>query len=247
MRHTSRILCCLIFSLLVLWNSFAFGNKSSTKNLPWTQAEIQRLSQHPYWLRLLHFPAHTPMVGEWRSEIQSTSFFLDPDGEVNPAAELRKTLEELFSPVESTQDAHAQCRFIARFHWLKTKLDFAEITLPNVRCSRFEQWIDLQQVDSLSLIFVSAFMGNPASMYGHALLRLNYSEDYKGRNLLAPTFSYGAVVDPEDSSIAYLFKGLSGGYPGKYADQQFYNFHHEYGETELRDLWEYELNLNREQ
>ena len=247
MQHTSRILCCLIFSLLVLWNSFAFGNKSSTKNLPWTQAEIQRLSQHPYWLRLLHFPAHTPMVGEWRSEIQSTSFFLDPDGEVNPAAELRKTLEALFSPVESTPDAHAQCRFIARFHWLKTKLDFAEITLPNVRCSRFEQWLDLQQVDSLSLIFVSAFMGNPASMYGHALLRLNYREDYKGRNLLAPTFSYGAVVDPEDSSIAYLFKGLSGGYLGKYADQQFYNFHHEYGETELRDLWEYELNLNREQ
>ena len=78
-------------------------------------------------------------------------------------------------------------------------------------------------------------------------MRLNYLEDYKGRNLLAPTFSYGASVDPEDGSISYLFKGLSGGYQGKYADQQFYNFHHEYGETELRDLWEYELNLSKEQ
>ena len=72
-------------------------------------------------------------------------------------------------------------------------------------------------------------------------------EDYKGRNLLAPTFSFGAYVDPEDSSISYLFMGLSGGYHGKYADQQFYNFHHEYGETELRDLWKYELNLSKEE
>jgi len=41
------------------------------------------------------------MVGLWRSEIQNPSFILDPDGNVNPAAELRKTLEALFSPVES--------------------------------------------------------------------------------------------------------------------------------------------------
>ena len=187
------------------------------------------------------------MVGLWRSEIQNPSFFLDPDDNVNPAAELRKTLEALLSPVESIPNNHAQCRFIARFNWLKTKLNFSENSLPNVRCSRFEQWVDLKKIDSISLIFVSAFMGNPASMYGHALLRLNYLEDYKGRNLMAPTFSYGASVDPEDSSISYLFKGLSGGYQGKYADQQFYNFHHEYGETELRDLWEYELNLSKEQ
>ena len=41
------------------------------------------------------------MVGLWRSEIKNPSFFLDPDGNVNPAAELRKTLEAQFSPVES--------------------------------------------------------------------------------------------------------------------------------------------------
>jgi len=75
--------------------------KSSSKDLPWARAEILILSQHPYWLRLLHYPSHSPMVGLWRSEIQNPSFFLDPDGNVNPAAELRKTLEALFSPVES--------------------------------------------------------------------------------------------------------------------------------------------------
>ena len=40
------------------------------------------------------------MVGLWRSEIQNP-LFLNPDGNVNPAAELRKTLEALFYPVES--------------------------------------------------------------------------------------------------------------------------------------------------
>ena len=101
MRQSGLIVCCLFISLLVLSNSFAFGNKSSSKDLPWAQAEILILSKHPYWLHLLHYPSHSPMVGLWRSEIQNPSFFLDPDGNVNPAAELRKTLEALFSPVES--------------------------------------------------------------------------------------------------------------------------------------------------
>jgi len=84
-----------------LSNSFAFGNKSSSKDLPWAQAEILILSQHPYWLRLLHYPSHSPMVGLCAVKFKTPSFFLDPDGNVNPAAELRKTLEALFSPVES--------------------------------------------------------------------------------------------------------------------------------------------------
>ena len=64
-------------------------------------------------------------------------------------------------------------------------------------------------------------MGNPASMYGHALLRINYREEYQGRNLLAPTLSYGAMPDPEDRTPVYMIKGLAGGYPGMYADKKF--------------------------
>ena len=62
----------------------------------WAQAEIMILSQHPYLLHLLHYPPHSLMVGLWRSEIQNP-LFLDSDCNVNPAAELRKTLEALFS------------------------------------------------------------------------------------------------------------------------------------------------------
>ncbi|MEC9337984.1 MAG: hypothetical protein VX927_05820 [SAR324 cluster bacterium] len=35
------------------------------------QAEILILSQHPYWLRLLHYTSHSPLVGLWRSEMQN--------------------------------------------------------------------------------------------------------------------------------------------------------------------------------
>ena len=74
MRQSGLIVCCLFISLLVLSNSFAFGKKPSSKDLPWAQAEILILSQHPYWLRLLHYPSHSPMVGLWRSEIQNPLF-----------------------------------------------------------------------------------------------------------------------------------------------------------------------------
>ena len=94
---------CLLFVYFSvgLVKLICIQKKFSSKDLPWSQAEILILSQHPYWLRLLHYPSHTPMVGFWRSEIQNPSFFLDPDGNENPAAELRKTLEALLSPVES--------------------------------------------------------------------------------------------------------------------------------------------------
>ena len=236
-----------LLGLVSLAAPIAWSAHPEGAELLWRQAESKKLADHPYWLRLLHYPSQPPLVSEWHSEIGTPSFFLHPDGTTDPAAELRGTLAALLLPVDDTPDAHAQCRFIARFHWLRTQLDFSKVAVPVIPCERFEQWVDLEQVESLSLIFVSAYMGNPASMYGHALLRINYREEYQGRNLLAPTLSYGAMPDPEDSTPVYMIKGLAGGYPGMYADKKFFSFHHEYGETELRDMWEYQLNLTPEQ
>ncbi|MCP4753884.1 MAG: DUF4105 domain-containing protein, partial [Proteobacteria bacterium] len=216
----------------------------------WRQAEEKQLARHAYWLRLLHYRSPLESLGQWseESDVRSPTFFLSPQGRSNPEKELKATLKALWLPAGENGNAHAQCRFIARYHWLKSELDFSGVSLPEVDCSLFRQWIEVDKVESVSLIYVSAFMGNPASVYGHILLKINLNENSRSSHfLLSPTFNFGATVSPSDNPAAYAFKGLFGGYGGRFTDERFYNFSHLYGENELRDMWEYRLNLDDKQ
>lgn len=213
------------------------------------QAHDQQTAQHNYWLRLLHFHHPFESPGQWsfRSDVQNAAFFLSPDGQVDPEAELKATLAAFFAPVGDDPNQHPQCRFVARYQWLKTQLDFSKAGLSERACPLFERWANLPHVQTISLVFASAYMGNPASLYGHILLKINSAGDLFAHSLLSPTFNFGAVVDAEDDPLSYAAKGLFGGYIGRFSDERFYNYNHIYGETELRDLWEYELNLDEQQ
>ena len=213
------------------------------------QAAKKQISQHPYWLRLLHFhhPGESPGQWSFRSDVQNASFFLSPAGQVDPQAELQATLQAFFQAESEDPDRHPQCRFVARYQWLKTQLDFSGSQMPEKPCPFFERWANLSHVKSVSLVFASAYMGNPASIYGHILLKINSEGDVFSHSLLSPTFNFGALVDVDDNPVVYAFKGLFGGYTGRFSDERFYNYNHIYGETELRDLWEYELNLDEQQ
>ena len=86
-----------LFGLVPLAAPIAWSTPPEGAELLWRQAESKKLADHPYWLRLLHYPSQSPLVSEWRSEIGTPSFFLHPDGTTDPAAELRETLAALLS------------------------------------------------------------------------------------------------------------------------------------------------------
>lgn len=92
-----------------------------------------------------------------------------------------------------------------------------------------------------TLIYATDFMGNPSSMFGHTLLRLD-PKDQKQLNLVSYAVNYAATVSGEDN-WSYAWKGLTGQYPGEYSLMPYYRKVKEYGDFESRDLWEYELNL----
>ncbi|MGA0375561.1 MAG: DUF4105 domain-containing protein [bacterium] len=206
-------------------------------------ATTKKIAQHSYWLRLLHYRSTTPTS---KSEIVSQDFFLDPNGAQNPQAELNATLRAFYEPVGENPDQHAQCRFIARFHWLQQQLDFSPAP-PLIECPRFQRWAGLSKLDSLSVVFVSAYLDNPASFFGHLLVKINLKEGLFAHPLLSPTLNFGASPDPADNALVYAVKGIFGGYSGRFSDERFYNFQHIYGENELRDLWEYPLKLTEAQ
>ena len=134
------------------------------------RASKESLANNRYWRVLLHY--REDLFGGVTSEVDDPGFFLAPGGKTDPHAELRATLMAFFSDeLMGPSRQPAQCAFVARYHWLKTRLSFDDDRLHSVQCDRFTQWFHELNAEAVTLIFPSAFMNNPASMFGHTLLR----------------------------------------------------------------------------
>ncbi|WP_447295725.1 lipoprotein N-acyltransferase Lnb domain-containing protein, partial [Acinetobacter baumannii] len=68
-----------------------------------------------------------------------------------------------------------------------------ENELPQVKCSEFENWIGQIKPYKATLIYATDFMGNPSSMFGHTLLRLD-PKDQQQLNLVSYAVNYAATV-----------------------------------------------------
>lgn len=73
-------------------------------------------------------------------------------------------------------EQHPQCAYVARYNWLKSRLNFDTERLPEQDCAAFESWAATIDASAATLIFPAAYMNNPASMFGHTLLRLDRAE-----------------------------------------------------------------------
>jgi hypothetical protein len=228
--------------------SLAFANEPSDKmyldELIRRSVE-QNLANQREWHLLLHY--RPTLFGGMISEQDDPGFFLSPDGKTDPQAEIEATLAAFFSgqPVGRSKQP-AQCAFVARYQWLKEQLQFDETRLPPEHCERFDRWAAEFNTDGVSLIFPTAYMNNPASMFGHTFLRLDQRGQTEQTRLLAYTINFAAEVPP-DAGIEYVYKGLFGGYSGFFSTIPYYLKVREYRDFENRDIWEYRLNFSEPQ
>ncbi len=201
-------------------------------------ADTQKLFQDRYWHILLHYKRG---IFGLRSLIDDPKFFADPNGKHDPRAELRATIRSFFRPVVEGE-THPVCRFVARFEWLKEKLNIDESRLPVSRCEESEALLEQIRPESVTLIFPTSHINSPASMYGHTLLTI---ETASKSRLLAYAVNYSALIQGETFAPIYIGKGLLGGYPGYYSILPYYAKLQEYSDVDDRDIWEYPLNLDR--
>jgi len=176
------------------------------------------------------------------SEIDDKRFFLAQNGKTDAKSELHATIDALLN--ESTFDNNATaCRFPARKNWLKEQLDGIE--LPEVNCEEYDKILNRLNPKSATLVFPSAHINSPASMFGHTFLRINSTYNSK---LLSYAVNYAADADPsKENGVLFAIKGLFGGYFGKYSLLPYYDKLKEYRDAEQRDIWEYDLNLSEEE
>lgn len=192
------------------------------------------------WRALLHY--RRTMTGRVESQVDDERFFISRQGKTNPKEELFATIRYM---LDEDTAAIYQCRFPARFYWLSQTRLFQGYKINKQSCGEFENWFNELNTRTVSLIFPTAFLNGPSSMFGHTLLRLNPSDYRSSSPLAAYALNYAADSATDDNSLEYIYKGLFGGYPGKFDIVPYYSKIKEYNEIESRDIWEFELNLKQ--
>lgn len=205
--------------------------------------DISILAASSSWKRLLHYEIDRSSPSGFRSAIHSPDFFLAEGGAIQPESELEASLAAMLLPLSGNPDKHAKCRFPARLIWLREQFPDKRNHLAEIDCPEFAEWGDPGGIESISLVFANGYLGNPASYYGHTFLKFNHRKSIRKSRLLDLTVNYGAILDGHDDPLSYIIKGVTGGYDGGFSPVEFYFHDATYGENELRDLWEYRLDL----
>lgn len=200
------------------------------------QARNLDLANDPEWRQLLHWPAD-----QRRSEVRDAAFWLSEAA--TPAAELAATLWALSKPGPYTEE-HPLCRYPARRAFLQSRLNWSTAADPLEVCTLYTEWQAMVRPTRVTLVFPAYHLNSPSSMFGHTLLRLDPPADPGWSDWLSFSVSFGADITEQDNSILYAWKGLSGGYPGRFIVSPYFEKIQEYNGIDNRDIWEYPLDLS---
>ncbi|MBV7315394.1 DUF4105 domain-containing protein [Shewanella sp. NIFS-20-20] len=199
--------------------------------------DLSTLAVAPTWLKLGHYLKQ----GEgWQSQIDHGRFFLAANGKRDPKAELAATVAAL-SREQHSGDFSLTCLYPARFQWLQTQ-GYAHWQTP--ACPERDQWLAIIDPAAMTLVFPTAFMNNPSSMFGHTLLRVDAKDQTRHRELVAFAINFAANANEADNAMLYAYRGLVGDYPAAFSLMPYYRKVREYNDYESRDIWEYRLNLS---
>lgn len=214
------------FKYLIL--SFLFCTFSYSSELN-TFVEQTKLYENPYWSKLLHY-----RNGE--SEIDSDNFFISKNGKYNLKEELFETINSLEKGTNSVL-----CRFPLRVKWLKENIP--NLNIAQYSCEELDKFISLVDGKFVTMVFPTAHINSPASMYGHTFIRISSNEETP---LISNAVNYAAATT-DTNGLIFAYKGLFGEYEGRYSILPYYEKIKEYNNLEQRDIWEYDLDLTQDE
>lgn len=232
-----------VFGLFVFSDSFA--QTSSLESLQ-LRAHQEKWHEDPQWRKLVQY--QKKFFGGYESPAESAKFFLSPQGKTHPDLELQATLKALLENQLKIKSRDGKfedpviCVFPARKLWLEQK---SGIKFPTVACDRFDRFKEILAPQSLTYVFSSYYLNNPASAFGHTFLRVNKAPSAKdGERYELSDYGVGyAAMKVSDNPFVYSFMGVSGLMPGTFDINPYYYKVREYNDFESRDLWEYDLNF----
>lgn len=249
--HSLALLLTLCISLLLTPTGLVRAAAAEARGVGTPREQVIReieqreLWNEAGWYALLHLTS-SPSDTHHRSLVTGREFFLSNAESIVPRDELLTTVTTWFD--EAGSPGARMCQFPARALWLRGQLSpGARELLPALSCPDFEQWSHAIAGEAVTLIFPSYFVNNPASAFGHTLIRIDSPRHGREAPLLSYSANFAAHIDPTDNSIVYALKGIFGGYYGFFTVDPYYKKVQQYNDLEDRDVWEYKLNFSQEE
>lgn len=213
--------------------------QNSHKDMEIDPIVLKSLAKHPQWQHLLFYK-------NGKAEVISPDFYL-----TKPQLRSKRNFDpyvELKATIEQISDESVVCKYPARYLWLKHRIPALNINLKN--CAQLP---DPNQ--EVSLILVSNYLKNPASSFGHVLVKTNKPIDnadgiiddvreLSSEDLLNNSYNFGARIPANENGAMYAIKGLFGLYDAGFSETEFFKQDAVYSKNEQRDMWEYVLNLD---
>lgn len=235
------------FLLLLIFPLLGF-TQTPSEDLT-TRALKNRWSEDRQWHRLVQY--QKTFWGGFESPAESKNFFIATDGKTHPENELLATIQAFqnntnIKSKDGEYEDPAACVFPARKLFLEK---ISGTQLPTPSCDRFERFKEVLQPQSMTYVFSSYYLNNPASAFGHTFLRINKGPSARDGERYE-LFDYGvgyAAMKVSENPFVYSFLGVSGMMPGSFDINPYYYKVREYNDFESRDLWEYDLSFNPEE
>lgn len=237
-HYSLRTLVCLWLAIAGLLSTASLADDRGRL----ARAQEARLAADPGWLALLHWNRGGTSRDRGRSYVDDSAFFLSPNGNDDAAAELDASIAALLVDTPVSGDEDLRCRFVARYRWLADRLGIAPQNL-QAGCPAYAAWRAGINPGRVTLVFPGSYLNSPSSMFGHTLLRIDPPVEETSTVWLSRAVSFGADVTGADGSLPYVWKGLAGGYRGRFQVEPYFAKIQTYGRMENRDLWEYPLDF----
>ncbi len=233
----------LFFSTLPIFSeNYDFDFYSKKAEVLIKKAEEQKLYKDSYWKTLLHYKPALFHLN--KSLVDDPKFFLSKNGKTNPKAELSATIKAFFEPAPelsvNSQSKHAIERFPGRYKWICEKLELSEDDFPYNGDIKYQKNLEKLNPGNVYLVFPSSYLKRPSSIFGHTFLLVETKDKPR---LTANSINYGAVTNGATGPL-YVILGLFGGFKGYYGFETYYEKIKQYSDIDMRDMWEYKLNLS---
>ncbi len=210
-------------------------NATEPTTPPLTNSEIIKIAYSDGWRRITDYESIDKLSDPSR-------FFLSDVNNFDPESELRESIIRLTSKNFDEVKAF-ECLYPARSLFIYANFNMG-IEFDPSNCSDFGTSLGLNKpVKNVSLLFVNGYLKNPASFFGHVMLKFGNESEPGSSGLLDATLNYGANTG-NDPSVPYIVKGLFGFYDANFQNGQFFRTSALHQDLQSRDIWEYPLHLD---
>lgn len=218
------------FFLLIIISSFLY---SSDLNIISITNKL-KIYEKNEWKSLLHFRDELNIKDE-SFIVSSNNFSLKN--------EMEQTIKGFFEPAieYSNINEHYQCKFPARFLFIKNELDLKDDIFPKIYCPNFEEYKEKAPVSKIFMVYTSENVKNPSSMMGHTFLK--FEGKNKQNEIKAHSISFYTTINTINL-FELFYENFISGMEGTFVLRPYKETLDRYVKDEKRNVWEYELDIS---